>query len=1018
MKIAQLNFDSFKINGQLNERAPRVINNIYKNFPLDNNSSNSLPICILSVNNKELFASDPSLIESKNGLTFDSDSIISTANSYLKFKSEIFNNLNDFKIELEVSFDNITDKETILELSDSVSKKAGLLIYKENRYINIEMDQSLATSDKINNKFIYPVNNIGDINKNQTVKITIERNRGVLSTLIDNYFKKIYNVYGKLTINTNKFCCFKGKTKSIKIWTFEYLFPENSKFISELGIYGTSAAKNINNSNLNICGAKERVSLKDTFNVLNNYKLKQLSIKCEDEADRIAINKGTGHYGIQSDSIRLAAKSYCAFIIYKPINIKADLVMDSSMTGWTSYSSIELENGYYMTYMYITNTAAATAKIAFTSKYANVATTDYVNFLVSPIIVLEEVNVPTNLFLGASESSNIVIPNSDNLLKMINNNIDHFTIAFDMTICAHTTSTKTPFILSLNPWASEYKNDWIGIYKGAEWNNGNTLTMGCMVKNQKGSDSYVTVSDCNKYLGHKLYCAISYSKNDKRIIYVVYDKTIKSYLIKKVIDNPLLNFTGFSSASLSAYSQTLINNLTIYKKALSLTEMENNYVDKFSLDKEGNLSVKKISERSLVNQSKEYYFPLDSSTASITGKIDVTNNQVQPSYVDGGTLVGTYKGLLVDLMNAYATNDLYTLNGMDKYLNSDAKIMFGWQPNTPDLTKGFIPKFVKEGPSNNLCLKMINYNNEFYNNPWMAASRKIAPKEFGLMSSLKIGDNFSTFFKARSNIPTSLSIGIFATDKNGTKRWIYKKEISISTTWQSYTVKFTIDDNIDLSKDIYFEFETHLNSIVWVSDAIIGKTDFDVTPDVALSLKQDNSKLLYNLPLNWSLPWTIRYWKKPISSEHNNEYNLDSLGIGGKSAYIYWGHYVDKNKVILLSNDSASVININDEDYYNHWLFHEIKYDGSTIYSKIVGEKINLSWKKNIKLTANAFNNESQNFMLGGYNYDNKMSVSCSIFKDLEVSQYYKTDEDFKVKLSYKNNDLNCRCNFSDIPIS
>ena len=72
MKIAQLNFDSFKINGQLNERAPRVIDNIYKNFPLDNNSSNSLPICILSVNNKELFASDPSLIESKNRLIFTS----------------------------------------------------------------------------------------------------------------------------------------------------------------------------------------------------------------------------------------------------------------------------------------------------------------------------------------------------------------------------------------------------------------------------------------------------------------------------------------------------------------------------------------------------------------------------------------------------------------------------------------------------------------------------------------------------------------------------------------------------------------------------------------------------------------------------------------------------------------------------------------------------------------------------------------------------------------------------------
>ena len=543
--------------------------------------------------------------------------------------------------------------------------------------------------------------------------------------------------------------------------------------------------------------------------------------------------------------------------------------------------------------------------------------------------------------------------------------------------------------------------------------------------------------DLSNSISNNIYIGISYNKVLKKITVVIYDKTLKKYLFKDETSNPKFILNQFTYAGLNLGTGDIMKNVSIYNRALAVNEFEENYIDKFSIQQDGDIYVNTICE-TIPDVPKEniYYVPLSTSTKSICGRLDRISANPEPAYVEGASLVGDVKAeLVIDLTRSQSLSATQITDlPWNKNLHSDAYLINGWgtgyNAGTTEPLKGYHAKWVKEGPTGNICLKMIDHNTQYgLAHRWNGISRPLQPTEFGLLNTCIVGTKITVSFKARAEINDSvIQVGFhrYQISSSSYNFGPQIKEVKLTTTWKEYSIDFTVDSDWDLTKQASLYFYGYLvhafETITFVTDIVLIKNGPSLTSEVANNLKQGQS-LNYNLNasigLDWSKPWQICYWKKPLSSAKASLYSLDSLGEGNVSGigYSYFGHYNTLNNIVW----STYVREINsDIEYYNNWIFVSIKYNGTNMTVEQYGKGI--SFKETLALpvpTSNFFvSTLGIDLMLGGFRYGVN-NTSASLYKDLIIiKNSFLTDAETlslsRIKMTYKNNKLIANCNLKE----
>lgn len=1079
-KISSLSKDSFNISGELNTRMPKFNNNLIAHFPMDGTLENCINSAEIYVEGSAIKTRGiiPNILKLNSNVSVSNNAMVFSGNSncFLDLNPDILNNANDF--EVEIKFIETAKSSTLNCILHAGRNESGVIenefsiISRKNEnylYCDIQNRTPDSTLGDIN-AGAYSITNPGDINLNEAYIIKIVRKNNMLVTYLNDVFKNIYRIYGNLKVHRliigqendspvtgNNFYdteSFRGKIEYIKFKRFEYInrdtvTPEVTKF----GLTGSDSSKNICKDTLSIYNnLKVPATLVNTNSKFLNYPIKRLTMAIANSNELDYIKNGSGAFGVFSyDSYAFKANTkYCSYIFFKPISHK-DLVLQGNASNSGAFirgKVIELSYGWHMYYQYTTgHPTEKYDKIFFSLKSSLLKLNEEAIIEVSPIIILEGKETPGHFNINYNQTIEGV-PFHCDIDKYINPIINDFSIGFNWTPLAHTTDYTTPHLCSLGSWTDNNSQDWIGIYRGKGWGE-NILNISTVCLSSNSRIEIASISNFNTLIGHKLYIGISYNKTNKKIVVIVYDKTTNSYIIKKEVVNNILVFNSFKSWIFNYYTGDLTTNLSIYNKALAINEFEQNYINKFSIEKDGSIFLDRLSETiPTISKDNVYYAPLDISTNSICGRLKKANIDQEPSYINGASLTGDIKAdLIIDLTrNQSESSQKITNVGWNAYLHEDACNLTGWatgyNSDVENNTIGYHAKWVKEGPTGQICGKFIDCNNQYSNkNRWLGLSRNIAVTEFGLWNSCIIGDKITISFKAKADKKDSIiQIGLYrkqkSTNTNGFGPQTIK--IKIDTTWKEYSHTFIIDSDWNLSEITNLYFHGNINkfeTVSWFTDVVLIKNGpINISSEVAYNLKEGQG-IEYNLNrdigLKWNEPWQICYFKKPISSSKITLYSLDSIGCnspGENKGYGYFGNGNAANALVHSFYNNSTSINSSSKEYsnnsyYNNWIFVSIKYDGTKITCEEYGKDINFKSSFNYTIPNATFYNISslnKDLTLGGYSAPSiGLNSSGSLYKDLIIlkNQYLNDKETLKlsqIKMSYKNNKLIANCEFTE----
>lgn len=463
----------------------------------------------------------------------------------------------------------------------------------------------------------------------------------------------------------------------------------------------------------------------------------------------------------------------------------------------------------------------------------------------------------------------------------------------------------------------------------------------------------------------------------------------------------------------------------------------------FSIQPSGDIYATSLTEgyKDLASSRSLYYLPnaLKTEDNSLSAIGDLSSYKT----VDGGTMVGNIKPTdVIDLMRSPSKNAIkmtaqnYPSVNWDWNLHKDAYYMSSWSngynAGVTNSNIGYHAKFVKEGPDGGMCIKFIDMNTAFgVPHRWLGMSRDIANGTI----PFTVGDKLTVHFKAKSSRKDStMRFGFYRLQLSTNTRAFgpNSKTIPLTDNWEEYAVSFTVDNDWNLNDyaTLYFYGDSAgADKILWVSDIIISRNlDTNMTSEQLYNLSDKAIKfnLSRDIGLDWSKPWTICYWKKPLN-ETSNKYNLDSLGSNpSKNAgrgYMYIGSNNDQNTLIVRLDEGKTahrIMSNKNTDYFGNWIFTAIRYDGTNLYACIRGEKIDdLIYSANVvtPLTSNFFDSTfGYDLSLGGF--DNIYNAA-SLFKDLLIAKNAViSDADldyiYRTKINYNNGALTSNANFKE----
>lgn len=463
----------------------------------------------------------------------------------------------------------------------------------------------------------------------------------------------------------------------------------------------------------------------------------------------------------------------------------------------------------------------------------------------------------------------------------------------------------------------------------------------------------------------------------------------------------------------------------------------------FSIQKNGDIKIDTLKEgyHAFADSKSLYYLPDALQTVTESNKLSALGDISVFPTIENGAMSGNIKATdIIDLTRA-ASKSATKMNKENHssyiwnwYLHGDAYSVPNWSTgynqSTANAKVGYHGKWVKEGPNGNLCMKMIDMNTNSGNpHRWLGFSRPI-----NTLLTYAIGDKLTLHFKAKAlKKDSNIRVCFFRTQlSDGTQAFgPNTRDVKLTEDWKEYSVSFTVDSNWDTSKICSAYFYGQYNSfetITWITDVVITKNlDWNMTSEQLYNLKEVGIKFNLNkdIGLDWSKPWTICYWKKPLGER--SSYNIDSLGSNAAKdagrGYIYLGANNTENDLVIRISASRSVHPIEDRtnNYYNNWIFISLKYDGTKFYGSIRGEKFgeikHSALPENTPVTSNYFDStHGYDLILGGY--DNRNNPA-SIYKDLLIAKNVAlSDADldyiYRTKTSYKNGLFTSHTNFKE----
>lgn len=468
----------------------------------------------------------------------------------------------------------------------------------------------------------------------------------------------------------------------------------------------------------------------------------------------------------------------------------------------------------------------------------------------------------------------------------------------------------------------------------------------------------------------------------------------------------------------------------------------------FSIQPTGNINIETLTEgyQNFASSKSLYYLPDALKTNTDTLALSAIGDLSTYKTVEGGTITGSIKATdIIDLTRENSKNSVrLTKTDFPTYLwdwklHDDAYSMknwsYGYNGGVNQYGIGYHAKWVKEGPNSKICIKFIDMNKQT-NIPhrWLGVSYPIATSTSSVIS-YAVGDKLTIHFKAKGLFKDSIvQVGFYRTQiSTGTSSFGSQlKNITLTENWEEYSVSFTVDQDWDTTKacGLYiYGNVSKIETITWVSDVILSKNlETNMTSEQLYNLNNNGIKfnLSKDIGLDWSKPWTICYWRKPLC-EASSKYNLDSIGSNNSKldnrGYIYLGGANAENRLAIRLDNSliyTTVINEKNINYYSNWTFNCIKYDGTNLTAFIRGEKFNefkATCVPSTPVTANYYDSGyGYDLLLGGYDNNN---AAGTIYKDLLIAKNaIISDEDldyiYRTKINYNNGALTSNTNFKE----
>ena len=1072
-KICNLSYDKFVTNGEVKEGLPLHENNLLVYYPLEGDTYNIVPEVKIYVENNQLIKKG---IKSENainivGATYENNMIKlnGTNSSYIAINKEIFNSHKNYKIEIEYMSTKSNKEECLLFLGDKDSV---------NEYYNIWNNgttQSLSLRRMNGNeKISIDISNICESIPGKINKLTLYSNNNSFFTsyVNDNYNKVYYN--SKETKPTTIYPItndnyFNGYIKSITINTYDDLHTGDNKVeVNDCGFVSHAGAINVNSESVayNVYWTLgKNLFFHKTNKTLYGMPIYRIVIKPDTE-ELLNNLKGQWSVGIQSsDKISLNAnQDACSYLLYRPLTFKDSVKVNGGSTNsiqWSTKKPVDLKNGWKLVYK----------NRIESSKNENQADWCYWTFFsddiklneelvieCTSVIVLKDTQIPAGLSFKSLENKleNKIIASP----KIINDNINEFSLSYEWIFLSHTSDYDWPRHL----WLSNYpgdtpKTDWIALYyNGKGWNDKNVCITEYTSKESSIRNSSGSIHEFKKYLGHTLKVILTYNKKAKEIKGILYNKTTNEILNKFEHGNVIFN--EFNNLSINENTNDIMKNFAIYNKSFTLEEMKSMCRKDFKIMEDGSFNIDYLKEFDFLSYKDSYYLPLDYSPLSECKRLNCVQNDINlfnkntivdgfvyddgkiyPSLNDDFTSdfipIKDNKFYIFNISNCTKQNtpavawydenkkfiireiQYYTGNCISYFLSPSrakyAKITSRWKnevsisfkeenannieyvyedgglnvgkiiykahknltPNYrgnpinyslswdtnlhndaldyPDWSNGFNQgvlnheigyhaKWVNEGPTRNSCIKFINYNSN-YNKPniWIAIATVLT--NFFKEAKVTIGDKIQICFKAKCLNDSSIKVGIYRDKKSNGKPDFYQlPEVYLSNSWKNYCVEITVDNDwkMDGEQALYVYGYEGKEDICWASNfhITINAPNY-ITSDMLEG--NENEDLTYNLTddinMDWSKPWHISFWKKPISKDSVNNFNLFSLGVFDNKnlnkGYLSAG-YANNGYVFMDYIDCF--FSVEENKFFNQWAYVTIDYNGSNIILRYRGE--------------------------------------------------------------------------------
>lgn len=491
------------------------------------------------------------------------------------------------------------------------------------------------------------------------------------------------------------------------------------------------------------------------------------------------------------------------------------------------------------------------------------------------------------------------------------------------------------------------------------------------------------------------YISLAYNKEEQQAYIYIYNQTRHELLLKT---NKAIN--------INTNCIDIINNSSVYDLAIYKTFLEEKFIlrntsKKFSIDRHGNVKYNIDEDNIGFKLKNSYYLPMSCNLNSVCKTI-VNDEEVFVS--DQSVKSGMYEAddiiELIDVDIITPANEDWN-NNLHHKTYEIPKWNNGYNEGVVSPEIGYHAKWVTEHSApKTMQLKFINCNSDFgLKNRMLRSYRIISVNE--LWNKCRVGDKISILFKARTDIPCDIQVGIYRS-QNSTSSYGFGenlKKVKIQNPyWTEYCYETTIDEDWNLSKDARLYFYGHLTDkatscikeaylIRNGNKAPINTIKDKINREITIPFKE---QIRLNSP-NLS----ILYSSKLISKNNDITNTIGDVhwGVKTNELYLRIGNKENKTSIKEIQLDEWMTIGI------------VITSSNATIYLGTKQGMYSCSLS-NLSLIANN---------IGDILFDNN---NCSLYKDLFISKQSISQENFetyhRTKLSYFNNSIILKNNIEE----